>query len=156
MGAKLWDRERVIDAIQEYARIYGHPPTAVCWNVGMAKAKGRVDLVERFYEDACWPHTNTVLTYFGSWVHAIAAAGFEPLLPGHHYENDGSIVPNGVGERYGNAHGGRTKTHCKYGHEFTPENTYIVKTGRDVGYRICRECALERNRQAYRRRVAAR
>lgn len=27
------------------------------------------------------------------------------------------------------------KTHCKYGHEFTPENTYIFKTGR-----ACRQC----------------
>lgn len=28
------------------------------------------------------------------------------------------------------------KTHCKHGHEFTPENTYITPKG----YRYCREC----------------
>ncbi len=37
------------------------------------------------------------------------------------------------------------KTHCKYGHEFTPENTYIEKGGG----RNCREChrTYERERQ---------
>lgn len=33
-----------------------------------------------------------------------------------------------------------TKTHCRYGHEFTPENTYQVKTGG----RFCRACARAR------------
>lgn len=30
------------------------------------------------------------------------------------------------------------RTHCKRGHEFTPENTYVKKTGR-----ACRQCALD-------------
>jgi hypothetical protein len=38
------------------------------------------------------------------------------------------------------------KTHCKHGHEFTPENT-ALKQGR---YRICRTCRARRNRE-YRR-----
>lgn len=29
-------------------------------------------------------------------------------------------------------------THCRHGHEFTPDNTYIHKT---TGHRNCRECA---------------
>jgi len=29
------------------------------------------------------------------------------------------------------------RTHCKYGHEFTPENTYVTKRGT----RSCRTCA---------------
>ena len=38
--------------------------------------------------------------------------------------------------RRGNAGKGREpKTHCKHGHEFTPENTYVWK-----GHRQCREC----------------
>lgn len=48
--------------------------------------------------------------------------------------------------RNGNHHNAR-KTHCKGGHEFTPENTYITTDGR----RDCRECIRARVR-AYRAR----
>lgn len=36
------------------------------------------------------------------------------------------------------------KTHCKHGHEFTPENTRTRKAGVRSGHRDCKEC--ERNR----------
>lgn len=39
------------------------------------------------------------------------------------------------------------KTRCKWGHEFTSENTRIIKLGRK-----CKECEREANRKAYRRR----
>lgn len=32
------------------------------------------------------------------------------------------------------------RTHCKNGHEFTPENTSIVKSGRYKGERRCKTC----------------
>lgn len=32
------------------------------------------------------------------------------------------------------------KTHCKYGHEFTPENTYLFRGRNGRTYRACREC----------------
>jgi hypothetical protein len=32
------------------------------------------------------------------------------------------------------------KTHCKYGHEFTTENTYVTKRGE----RLCRTCCIQR------------
>ena len=38
-------------------------------------------------------------------------------------------------------------THCKHGHEFTPENTWLTKEG----YRHCRECARRKGRERYRR-----
>ena len=37
----------------------------------------------------------------------------------------------------------RAQTHCKHGHEFTPENTYI----RPNGTRKCRACNAERERR---------
>ncbi len=43
----------------------------------------------------------------------------------------------------------RLRTHCKRGHEFTPENTYICKQGR-----LCRKCAQERRRRDYERAKA--
>jgi hypothetical protein len=43
----------------------------------------------------------------------------------------------------------RTKTHCTNGHEFTPENTNIVryKPGRTT--RVCRECRRLRRKREY-------
>jgi hypothetical protein len=46
----------------------------------------------------------------------------------------------------------RATTHCKYGHEFTPENTYVSPGGR----RECRPCNRRRSRERYARKVSAR
>lgn len=43
------------------------------------------------------------------------------------------------------------KTHCKRGHEFTPENTYVPPSGR----RVCRECARAHGRNNWPRRKRA-
>ena len=43
------------------------------------------------------------------------------------------------------------QTHCKRGHEFTPENTYLHKDG----CRDCVACRLERNRRYKRREKVA-
>lgn len=45
----------------------------------------------------------------------------------------------------------RVKTHCKHGHEFSPENTRITKRGN----RSCKECENMAQRRAYRNRKAA-
>lgn len=37
----------------------------------------------------------------------------------------------------------RAKTHCKHGHEFTAENTFM-RAGK---YRICRQCSIRRKRE---------
>lgn len=39
---------------------------------------------------------------------------------------------------------GQKQTHCKHGHEFTPENTRLRRDGR--GKRMCRTCDRERER----------
>lgn len=43
---------------------------------------------------------------------------------------------------------GQTKTHCKSGHEFTPENTYWGKRGLSF-CRQCKECQRIKNRRRY-------
>lgn len=59
-------------------------------------------------------------------------------------------VTNKENLRRGEGQTGRHRwTHCKNGHEFTPENTFI----RPNGCRACRACAAERARRA--RRAAA-
>jgi len=44
-----------------------------------------------------------------------------------------------------------SKTHCKHGHEFTPDNTYQ----RPEGGRACRRCRVARRRAYMERKVAA-
>lgn len=41
------------------------------------------------------------------------------------------------------------KTHCKYGHEFTPENTYYFTRPDGRVMRQCKKCVAERNRKRY-------
>lgn len=45
-------------------------------------------------------------------------------------------------------HYNRAKTHCKWGHEFTPTNTRIDKHG----YRWCRKCASRAMREWYQKK----
>lgn len=85
---RVWTRDRVIDAIRDFADQYGHPPGAMEWNPALARAQGHPELAERFARDGCWPHLSTVMAYHGSWNAAIRAAGFEPLLPGHRRHGD--------------------------------------------------------------------
>lgn len=59
----------------------------------------------------------------------------ENLLWGTQSQNRHDSVRNG-------GHGYAKRTHCKNGHEFTPENTYI-RTG---GARGCRQCRLRTSR----------
>ncbi len=41
----------------------------------------------------------------------------------------------------------RDKTHCRRGHEFTPENTYLApRAGDDHSHRQCRACRRESQR----------
>lgn len=44
---------------------------------------------------------------------------------------------------------GQTKTHCKQGHEFTPENTFIDHRPGGGSSRHCKECARARGRRRY-------
>lgn len=47
-------------------------------------------------------------------------------------------------------HWQQKKTHCAKGHPFSPDNTWIWKSGR-----VCKVCALDRQRRVRQRRVAA-
>lgn len=49
-------------------------------------------------------------------------------------------------------HGNSRKTHCKHGHELTPENTYWVPSR--TANRACRVCVRD-NQRRYRQRKAA-
>jgi len=57
------------------------------------------------------------------------------LSPGTLADNVADMMQKG--RHGGNQHS--NKTHCKYGHEFTPENTYKNGTGR-----TCKTCSFAR------------
>lgn len=61
------------------------------------------------------------------------------LLPGTMKDNYDDMVKRG--RRAGKAESNARKTHCKHGHEFTPENTYRHSP---TGGRKCRACTLNR------------
>jgi len=56
--------------------------------------------------------------------------GRRVVLPGQ--------MPTGQDHHHGK------KTHCPYGHEYTPENTYIINHGQS---RACKTCALRRAKE---------
>ena len=71
--SRYWTRERIIEAIQRYAREHGHRPLATDW---LKPGRGR--------NGDGYPSTNTVRVAFGSWADGIEAAGFErPRIGGY-------------------------------------------------------------------------
>lgn len=66
-----------------------------------------------------------------------------------HVEPVPGVVNNARSESASAKHA--RQTHCKRGHEFTPENTYRRSRAHKVE-RFCRECMRERDRQRYARR----
>jgi hypothetical protein len=78
-----WTRDRVLEAVREFARRYGRPPTAYEWNPAQARGLGKPEVADRFYADGCWPWQYTVFTTCGGWNAAIEAAGFDSRPAGH-------------------------------------------------------------------------
>lgn len=79
--------------------------------------------------------------------HEYAVVGWR--TNGKNRQCSGCYVDRLAANRKGGAHG--TETHCPQGHGYTPENTYTRKRGG----RECKKCTLDRNREAARRRAAA-
>jgi Homing endonuclease associated repeat len=82
MPALKWTRERIIEAVHDYAAVFGSPPSAEDWNVSMARKNGRHDKADWFYLFGDWPHYGSVTARFGSFNAAIEAAGFTPRPDG--------------------------------------------------------------------------
>lgn len=84
----VWTAEKCVEAIQEFARRYGAPPTIADLAPALARQAGKRCGAEkaaryeekalRFERDGCWPWGHTLTAKFGSFQAALRAAGFEP------------------------------------------------------------------------------
>lgn len=75
----------------------------------------------------------------------------EHLLLGSQKDNVADMDSRGrrvSNPRRGSAHHNGGKTHCKHGHEFTPENTRVNSRGQ----RTCRACHNDRSKDAHKRK----
>lgn len=77
---RLWPREAIVAAIQEWASVHGEAPAVGDWNPYQAREVYHDDARAARYEadPLRWPSHTTVYAEFGSWNSALAAAGFVP------------------------------------------------------------------------------
>lgn len=47
------------------------------------------------------------------------------------------------------------RTHCRHGHEYTPENTYMHTRAGTPAYRVCRECQRQKSKRNYHKKQEA-
>lgn len=68
IGMRVWPRDKITEAIQEWVRTHGETPTTRDW----------------WWSSPNHPATKTVVQAFGKWNAAIAAAGFATRAPSEH------------------------------------------------------------------------
>ncbi len=79
------------------------------------------------------------------------------IFPGTYKDNTQDAISKGRFKFVPDGHRGlkkKAQTHCKHGHEFTVENTILVKIGGKLSGRKCRACyrIIDRKRDANGRR----
>jgi hypothetical protein len=81
--AKVWTREAIVLAMQEWAAEYGEPPAGPDWNPYHARyiLHDEKRAVRSETSPVSWPRHSTVYREFSSWNAALKAAGFQPRAP---------------------------------------------------------------------------
>lgn len=132
---------------KEVQQIFGAKPDCLIWGGGL-NAYG----YGQFRSGWAKTDTGSVFAHLYAWVvvggnvredglETDHLCRFRPCVNQHHLERVTQKVNTlrGTSPMAQNAR----KTHCKEGHEFTPENTFV----NDEGWRDCRECNRIRNRE---------
>lgn len=114
-GDPYWTADRIIAAMRAWAGRTGSTPTYAQWG---RRRKTKTHPSGFPAGGRSRPTAATVEKVFGSWTAAVDAAGLEHPSMGRKYD-----------------------THCRNGHERTPENAYRISTS---GHWICRVCRAER------------
>jgi transcriptional regulator with XRE-family HTH domain len=133
---RYWDSERIVATFRAFDNQFGRQPTATDYAGRFPGGRKRLSATRLDEVDAItatgftFPHPFAVQREFGSWSAALKAAGFTPSRGGSPSHREPP----------------QPRTHCKYGHEFTEENTYVYR-----GSRYCRACVNRRTRE-YRQR----
>lgn len=77
----VWTQEAVIEAIREWALLYGDPPAIADWNPHQCEhVLHDYERPER-YKAGYWPSASWVVRRFGRWNAALVAAGFDERAP---------------------------------------------------------------------------
>jgi hypothetical protein len=76
-----FNREQILEALQEWAARYGEPPVQADWDPYRARCIGQEWRIGR-YEQGDWPSARSVCRHFGRFSNAISAAGLEPRSQG--------------------------------------------------------------------------
>ncbi len=93
---KVWPRDRIIAAIQQWVVEHGEPPTQSQW--GGSTAGRRDPVFVRQQKAGVIPWFSTVAKEFGSWANGIEAAGFPRPEPRRRPGRAPSVFP---GQTYG-------------------------------------------------------
>lgn len=78
-------RERLLDALDKWVKLFGEPPTAWDWNTSTARAKAHPETlakIQKRRKGHHWPALTSVQKAFGSWNAFITAGGYTPRRPG--------------------------------------------------------------------------
>lgn len=78
---RIWTREAIVIAMQEWAHEHGEPPAVADWDPYLARIYLHEERAARFAAGK-WPSRWSVVHEFGSWNAAIEAAGFAPRARG--------------------------------------------------------------------------
>ncbi len=77
-----WTATLLLNRIDEWAILYGEPPSGTDWNPTRARYNNDEFRAARFVRaSGYWPTCSTVINEFGSWNAAIERAGLIPRAP---------------------------------------------------------------------------
>jgi hypothetical protein len=88
-GQLLTD-EQILEAVREWTRRFGEPPTRSDWSPARARQLGQLWRVDRYYAGD-WPSFSTVLRRFGTLATALRLAGEQARPPGRHTSSNVSL-----------------------------------------------------------------
>ncbi len=92
-----WTRTDIIEAITEWAALYGEPPRAADWNPSAARWSAATWRIARYCngrpDGTAWPSLNSAKALFGGSLNAaLEASGFEPNKPGPKRRSDPAVL----------------------------------------------------------------